>query len=79
MSNKRVKENIKPIGKTNDGQTIYRFNYKGDHTTQIGLLAQEVEKKHPEAVTTINGLKGVDYKEATDDAVRSMGGGRAPG
>lgn len=78
MSDKRAKENIKPIGKTNDGQTIYRFNYKGDHTTQIGLLAQEVEKKHPEAVTTINGLKGVDYKEATDDSVRSMGGGVVP-
>lgn len=78
MSDKRVKENVKPIGKTNDGQTIYRFNYKGDHTTQIGLLAQEVEKKHPEAVTTINGLKGVDYKEATDDSVRSMGGGVVP-
>lgn len=78
MSDKRAKENIKPIGKTNDGQTIYRFNYKGDDVTQIGLLAQEVEKKHPEAVTTINGLKGVDYKEATDDAVRSMGGGVVP-
>lgn len=78
MSDKRAKENIRPIGKTNDGQTIYRFNYKGDDVTQIGLLAQEVEKKHPEAVTTINGLKGVDYKEATDDSVRSMGGGVVP-
>lgn len=78
MSDKRAKENIRPIGKTNDGQTIYRFNYKGDDVTQIGLLAQEVEKKHPEAVTTINGIKGVDYKEATDDSVRSMGGGVVP-
>jgi hypothetical protein len=78
MSDKRAKENIRPIGKTNDGQTIYRYNYKGDDVTQIGLLAQEVEKKHPEAVTTINGLKGVDYKEATDDSVRSMGGGVVP-
>lgn len=77
-SDKRVKENIKPIGRTNDGQTIYRYNFKGDPTTQIGLIAQEVEKKHPEAVRTFNGVKGVDYKEATDDSVRSMGGGVVP-
>lgn len=73
-SDKRVKENIKPIGKTNDGQTIYRYNFKGDPATQIGLIAQEVEKKHPEAVRTFNGVKAVDYKEATDDSVHSMGG-----
>ena len=68
FSDERLKENIKPIGKTNDGQTIYSYNYKGDHRTQIGLLAQEVEKHHPEAVGLSGGYKTVDYGKATDHA-----------
>lgn len=75
-SDRRVKENIKRIGKLNDGQIIYRYNYKGDPQTQIGLIAQEVEKNHPDAVHDIgDGLKGVDYRAATEDSV----GGRAQG
>lgn len=66
LSDERVKENIKPVGKTKDGQTIYVYNFKGENKPQMGLLAQEVEKKHPEAVATNNaGLKMVDYREAT--------------
>ena len=78
FSDERLKENIKPIGKTNDGQTIYSYNYKGDHRTQIGLLAQEVEKHHPEAVGLSGGYKTVDYAKATHDAERhrrASGGG----
>lgn len=68
MSDERMKENIRPVGKTFDGQKIYSYNFKGDDTPQIGLIAQEVEKRHPDAVREIDGIKGVDYKEATDDA-----------
>lgn len=80
-SDKRVKENIEPVGKLNDGQTVYRYNFKGDPKTQIGLLAQEVEDTKPESVAQSHGLKMVDYKGATDDAARmsSMGGVVAPG
>ena len=70
FSDRRLKENIKHIGKTNDGQTIYSYNYKGDPRTQIGLMAQEVEKKHPEAVGLAGGYKTVDYAKATADAAR---------
>lgn len=76
-SDERLKENIEPIGALNDGQTIYRFNYKGDPKLQIGLIAQEVEKKHPNAVMRDrSGMRMVDYDEATDDAAQmsSMGG-----
>lgn len=73
MSDKRVKENIEAVGTLNDGQTIYRYNFKGDPKTQIGLLAQEVETREPGAVTDVKGLKMVDYKDATDKAA-SMGG-----
>ncbi|CAB4131213.1 Intramolecular chaperone auto-processing domain containing protein [uncultured Caudovirales phage] len=71
FSDKRLKENVQKVGKTNDGQPIYRFNYKGDPRTQIGLMAQDVEKSHPEAVGLAGGYKTVDYKKATDDAVHS--------
>ncbi|MGB9407309.1 MAG: tail fiber domain-containing protein, partial [Terracidiphilus sp.] len=75
FSDKRLKEDIEKIGKLNDGQTIYRFRYKGDPQTHIGLLAQEVEKDHPEAVGSSQGYRTVDYKEATDDAVKRASGG----
>lgn len=75
-SDKRMKENIQAVGKLNDGQTVYRYNFKGDPKTQIGLLAQEVEESKPGAVTQVKGLKMVDYKGATEDAAEmsSMGG-----
>jgi hypothetical protein len=69
LSDERSKDDVRPIGKTFDGQTIYRFRFKGDPRTQIGLLAHETEKKHPRAVGHFaSGLKGVDYDEATDSA-----------
>ena len=73
LSDKRAKENIEEVGQLNDGQTIYRYNFKGDPKTQIGLLAQEVEEVNPDAVMQAGGLKMVNYKDATDDAA-SMGG-----
>jgi hypothetical protein len=62
----RAKENIQPVGKLDDGQKVYAYNYKGDPTPEIGLLAQEVEKVRPDAVATgPDGLKRVDYGAAT--------------
>lgn len=78
-SDERVKEDIREVGKTHDGQKIYSYRYKGDDRTQLGLLAQEVEEDHPEAVREgFGGLKMVDYREATKDAERAMGGAVAP-
>lgn len=76
FSDKRLKENIKKIGKTNDGLPIYSFKYKGDDRTQIGLMAQDVEKKRPDAVGLAGGYKTVDYAKATAGSrtARAMGG-----
>jgi hypothetical protein len=68
FSDERLKEDMEPIGKGFDGANIYRFRYRGDPTTRIGMSAQEVERKHPEAVGEAGGYKTVDYKRATDDA-----------
>jgi len=70
FSDERLKENVEQVGKTNDGQNIYRYNYKGDPRSQIGLIAQEVAQDHPEAVGQRDGYLTVDYRDATDDAVR---------
>lgn len=75
MSDRRLKENIRRIGKLYDGQIIYRFNYKGDPATRIGLIAQDVEKRHPDAIHEVGGFKAVDYDEATRDAIRRASGG----
>lgn len=68
FSDARLKENIEKVGKTYDGQHIYRYNYKGDPTTQIGLIAQEVERHHPDAVGSAGHYRTVDYDKATDHA-----------
>jgi len=64
FSDKRLKENIKPVGKLDNGLTVYVFNFIGDEKTQIGLIAQEVMNEKPTAVTKENGFYKVDYKEA---------------
>lgn len=68
FSDERLKEDMEPIGKTFDGQPIYRYKLKGDSRERIGLSAQQVEKKHPEAVGLAGGFRFVDYGKATDDA-----------
>jgi hypothetical protein len=62
LSDARLKENIRPVGETYDGLTTYTYNYKGDDTPQMGVMAQEVERKKPEALgPTVNGFKTVRY------------------
>ena len=70
FSDERAKEDIEPIGKTFDNQTIYRYRMKGDPREQIGLIAQEVEGKYPHAVhrAGLGGLRHLDYGAATDEA-----------
>lgn len=64
FSDRRLKENIKQIGETNDDLPLYLFNYKGNPQPQIGVMAQDVEKRDPEAVQEINGFKAVDLERA---------------
>lgn len=67
LSDRRMKHDIRRIGKTDDGMPIYKFKYKGDNReqTHIGFMADEVERKHPDAVMTgSDGMKRVDYGQA---------------
>lgn len=75
MSDERTKEDVEPIGELFDGQQIYRYRFKDEPkgTTRIGLMAQDVEKRNPRAVREFNGIKGVDYRDATDEAASTGG------
>jgi hypothetical protein len=60
FSDERMKENIMPVGQEN-GHNVYEFNYIGDDKKYTGVMAQEVEKTHPEAVGERDGFKTVNY------------------
>ena len=60
FSDSRLKENIKKVGERN-GFNLYEFNYKWSPKRWIGVIAQEVAKKRPDAVTTKNGYLAVYY------------------
>lgn len=73
-SDRRLKENVRKVGETEKGLPIYKFRYKGEDKdqTHIGYMADEVEKKHPDAVGEKDGYKYVNYDKV--NARESMGG-----
>lgn len=70
FSDERMKEDIEEVGEMKDGQPIYRYRMKGSPKFEIGLLAQDVERRRPGAVSRdpVSGFKMVNYKTATDRA-----------
>jgi hypothetical protein len=60
----KVKENISEVGKLHNGLPVYIYNYIGDNTPQIGVMAQDVEKVNKDAVVTVDGIKHVFYRKA---------------
>lgn len=62
LSSPEAKTDKKKIGETKDGLGIYSFKYKGSPKTQVGLMADQVAKKRPEAVRKRpDGLMEVRY------------------
>lgn len=70
FSDVNTKKNISKVGSLPNGLNLYTFEYKDEfkddpkagHGLQFGVLAQEVEKVIPEAVTVdSNGYKVVNY------------------
>jgi hypothetical protein len=69
LSDERVKEDIKKVGKLDSGLNIYKYRYKGHPLQQLGVMAQEVEQIQPEAVAeTDSGYKAVNYGAVADAA-----------
>lgn len=62
FSDRNLKTDIGETGmKTPDGIPMKTWRYKGSPMMELGVIAQDVEKKRPDAVTTIMGKKAVDY------------------
>jgi len=68
MSDERLKENIKPIGKSKNGHNVYTWDWNdkakelGVNDPTTGVIAQEVMKYMPEAVSKhANGYYMVNY------------------
>ena len=60
----RIKDNIQKIGKSIDGYNIYKFRYNNSTQEYIGVMAQEVQRKKPEAVAKLNDdTYVVDYSQ----------------
>jgi hypothetical protein len=51
-SDMRLKEDIVPLARLDNGIELYRFRFKGsDHTSYVGVMAQKVQKVEPGAVS----------------------------
>lgn len=68
FSDRDMKTDIDKIGETDNDLPIYSFRYKGDDKKQIGLMAQDVQKKVPSAVKRIAGHLAVNYDKALRSA-----------
>lgn len=61
-SDRRLKENIRRVGKLDSGFPVYSFNYKGSKLPTLGVMAQDVEKRAPHLVTRDSrGYRKVNY------------------
>lgn len=64
LSDVRAKTDIERVGKTDSGLSVYTYRYKTGGPRQMGVMAQEVERVRPDAVTTLrSGLKMVNYSK----------------
>lgn len=76
FSDRRLKRDIKRIGETANGLTLYEFSYiwdSEDAPSRIGLMSDEVRGKVPEAVTVddATGFDMVDYAVALREVARA--------
>ena len=69
LADRRARTEIKKVGELDNGLLIYGFKYRGSARTQFGVMADDVEKVMPEAVTEIDGLKFIDLDLVGLDAL----------
>ena len=60
-SDRRLKEDIRKVGKTDEGHSVYTYRYRGEPATHMGVMAQEIKKSQPDAVHKLGGFYAVDY------------------
>ncbi|NTB01071.1 tail fiber domain-containing protein [Agrobacterium tumefaciens] len=68
-SDRRLKTDVRRVGSLDNGLPVYAYRMIGSPVTEIGLMADDVENKMPDAVhQQPNGFKMVDYRVATEAA-----------
>ncbi|MGB3446832.1 MAG: tail fiber domain-containing protein, partial [Xanthobacteraceae bacterium] len=61
-SDMRLKADIVPLTRTRDGFQLYRYRYIGDDTLYVGVMAQEIARQVPAAVSVSgDGYLQVNY------------------
>jgi hypothetical protein len=60
-SDRRIKRDIRRIGTADNGLPIYVYRLAGSKIPQIGFMADEVQKMHPDAVVNVGGIDHVRY------------------
>lgn len=64
VSDRRLKKDIKHIGRTDEGLNVYEFKYIDGSGPYTGVMAQEVAELKPEALgPEVDGYMTVDYSK----------------
>jgi len=65
FSDRRLKTDISKVGELKNGLPVYKYRYKAGGPMQIGVMAQDVAKKKPDAlVPKADGVyDAVDYSK----------------
>lgn len=67
FSDRRLKTDAVRLGTLDNGLPFYVFKYRNGMMLHVGVMADEVERVHPEAVFTMpDGMKMVDYARAVN-------------
>lgn len=64
FSDPRLKTDVELVGALDNGLNVYRYSYIWDKTVKhVGVMADEVKRLIPDAVTTMFGFDAVDYSK----------------
>lgn len=64
FSDARLKTDVRKVGKTDGGATVYTYRYGGEGPFHMGVVAQEIEASQPDALgPVVDGFKTVRYEE----------------
>lgn len=64
FSDARLKTDVRRVGQTDSGATVYTYRYGGEGPFHMGVMAQEIETSQPAALgPVISGYKTVNYAE----------------
>lgn len=69
FSDRRLKEDIEPIGGLFDGTPLYKYRYKGDATPRVGVMADEVDPS--DTIPHPSGYQMVDYGRVIERAAHA--------